>query len=189
MFHECVVAVYNSLDEARAAVQKLEDARFPHDHVSLVTNSVHRQVEQESSMQYGDDSGRNAVKGAGFGGLFGLLIGAPLLAIPGLGAVLLAGPLAAGITGAIVGGFLGSMSGWGVHSDHVREYEERVRAGAILVVVTGPPREIAEAQRILQDTHAEEVVLHAQASDETPEVDDRPADLLASHPPTKFSQY
>jgi len=188
MFNECVVAVYNALDEAKLAVQKLEDADFPHHHVSLVTNSVHRQVDDESTLQYGDASERNAVKGAGFGGLFGLLLGAPLLAIPGLGAVLLAGPLAAGITGAIVGGFLGSMSGWGVHPDHVREYEHRVRAGAILVVVNGTPQEIAEAQRILQDTHAEEVVLHAQASDETAEVDDRPSDLMTSPPPAKFSR-
>ena len=183
MFHECVVAVYKSLDEAKAAVQKLEEAHFRHDQVSLVTHSVRGQIEgdDERTLQFGDNSERNAVKGAGIGGLFGLLLGAPLLAIPGLGAVLLAGPLAAGITGAIVGGFLGSMSGWGVHPNHIREYEQRVRAGAILVVVNGTPQEIAEAQRLLQDTHAEEVVLHAQASDETAEVDDRPNDLMASH--------
>jgi uncharacterized membrane protein len=178
MFHDCVVAVYDSLDKARHAIQMLEEAHVPHDRISLVTHDIHRQVDDERTMQFGDKSESNAFKGAGFGGLFGLLLGAPLLAIPGVGPILLAGPLAAGITGAIVGGFLGSMSGWGVHTDHIREYEHRVRAGAVLVVVNGTPQEVADAQRALQDTHAEEVVLHAKASDETPEVDDRPGDLM-----------
>ena len=178
MYHECVVAVYDSLDKAKMAVQILEDAHFPHEQISLVTHSVKRQVDDESTMQLGDKAERNAIKGAGFGGLFGLLLGAPLLLIPGLGPVLLAGPLAASMTGAIVGGFLGSMSGWGVHPDRVREYEQRVREGSILVVVNGSPQEVADAQRLLQETHAEEVFLHSQASDETAEVDDRPGDLM-----------
>lgn len=180
MNQQCVVAIYDSLDNARKAVQVLEQSQFPPDQVSLVTQSIHTQVPEERTMQYGDQAEGNAGKGAGFGGLLGLLLGAPLLAIPGIGPVLLAGPLATAITGAIVGGFLGSMSGWGVHADHVREYEQRVRDGAILVVVNGTPQQLADAQRMLNESNAQEVHVHSSASDETPEVDDRPGHLFQS---------
>lgn len=178
MYQQCVVAIYDSLDKAKRAVEALEHAPFPADQVSLVTHSIRREVPDGSPLQYGDKTERNALKGAGIGGLVGLLLGAPILAIPATGPVLIAGPLATGITGAIVGGFLGSMSGWGVHPNHIREYQQLIREGAVLVVANGDPREVAEAKRILDETDATEVHLHAAASDETPEVDDSPGHLM-----------
>jgi hypothetical protein len=166
--------VYDLLDQAQRVIDELESSGYPTKQISLVTRNVTEQVPHEETLQLGDNTERNAVKGAGFGGLFGLLLGAPLLAIPGVGPVLLAGPLAVGMTGAIVGGFLGSMSGWGVHSDRVEEYEELVRGGSVLVVAHGTPRQVAEAKRTFDHSDAKDVHLHARASDETPEVDDRP---------------
>jgi uncharacterized membrane protein len=174
MSHECVVAVYDSFDAARDAIREIERANFPSDQVSLVSHDVRNEVDRDEMLQFGDNTERNAARGAGIGGLLGLLMGAPLLAIPGVGPVLLAGPLAAGMTGAIVGGFLGSMSGWGVHSDHIREYEEIVDKGSVLVVVNGDPVQLAEAARILDHTNPSEVRVHARESSDTPEVDDRP---------------
>jgi hypothetical protein len=171
---DCVVAVYDSFDKARTGIWELEKAEFPPDQVSLVTHDVRHELPRGEALQHGDNAERNAARGAGFGGLLGLLIGAPLLAIPGVGPVLLAGPLAAGMTGAIVGGFLGSMSGWGVHADHIREYEQLVHQGSVLVVANGDPVQLAEAKRILDGTPAREVHVHAEEAADSPEVDDRP---------------
>ncbi|MEZ6097782.1 MAG: general stress protein [Pirellulaceae bacterium] len=172
MSNHCVVAVYESFDEAKQAVQALEKSDFPSEQVSLVTHSVPEEVLQEEVLQYGDETEKDAVKGAGVGGLLGLLLGTPLLMIPGIGPVLIAGPLAAGLTGAIVGGLLGAMAGWGVHEDHVQQYEQEVKDGKLLVVANGDPRHTAEAQRVLREMNAEDIHLHAPISADAPEVDD-----------------
>ena len=63
----------------------------------------------------GDYAKAGAETGAWFGGLFGLLVGAAFLILPGVGPVVVAGPLAAallaGLEGAIAGTALGSLAG------------------------------------------------------------------------------
>jgi hypothetical protein len=164
MSNECVVAVYDSFERARDAVQALDESHFPADQVSLVTHSVAEEGIPDEELQHGDKAELNAAKGAGMGGLFGALLGAPLLAVPGVGPVLIAGPLAMGLTGAIVGGFLGSMSGWGVHDNHLRNYESKVAEGALLVIANGDPQQVASAERILMQTDPAEIFLHAETS-------------------------
>jgi uncharacterized membrane protein len=164
MNHECVVAVYGEWDEARQAVQRLEEAGIPQKQVSLVTHSVTEEVPDRQAMQHGDESEHGAAAGAGVGGLLGFLLGAPLLTIPGVGPLLIAGPLATGATGAIVGGFLGALGNWGVHEDHVASYEELVQQGKMLAVDNDQPDQLAEAKRLLDTTPAEEVRMHMETS-------------------------
>jgi len=164
MNNQCVVGVYASFEKAKDAVQVLEKHDFSSDHVSLVTRSVEKEVPEEEVLQRGDRTEEKALRGAGYGGLLGALVATPLLAIPGVGPVLLAGPIAAGMTGAIVGGFLGAMSGWGVPQDRIQQYEHVVQEGNLLVVAYGDPLEVAEAKRLLEGTDCEEVHLHAATS-------------------------
>ncbi len=86
------------------------------------------------------------------GALGGLLLGATALTISGIGLVI-AGPLAAVLggagIGAVTGGLAGALAGLGVSEDDARQYEERVEAGDILVVVAAGERE-AEARWILE---------------------------------------
>jgi hypothetical protein len=67
------------------------------------------------------------------------------------------------------------MRGWGVHTDHVAEYERKVQSGRLLVVVNGSPDEVALAKDLLDDTNAEEVNLHVRNSADAPEIDDWPS--------------
>lgn len=173
MDQQCVVGVFESLPTARAMLERLEEAGYSHDQVSLVTTSVEKQVEDEEMLEYGDTSGVKAAKGAGMGGLAGLILGSPLLMIPGVGPLLIAGPLAMGLTGGIVGGFMGAMTGWGVEPDNLAMYEQKVRDGEVLIVVQGAPDEVARAHGILSEGPVQEVRLHARSSDDSPEIDDR----------------
>lgn len=161
---ECVVGIYDRFDKAKDAVQALEDAEYPAERVSLVTQPVDKAVDENEPLQYGDKTERNAATGAGMGGLIGALLGTPLVAIGGVGTLLLAGPIATGIAGAIVGGFLGAMSGWGVHEDNIQRYEQQVADGSLLVIANGDPLQVAEAQQILRQTEAIEVHRHAETS-------------------------
>ena len=163
MYGQSVVAVYESLSAAEGAMLVLKHSGVPAEQISLVAKQVKGSGPEEESLEMGDRAESDAAKGAGIGGLVGLLAGAPLLAIPGVGLILAAGPIATALTGAIVGGFLGSMQGWGVQSDRIEGYEAKVRAGEVLVIVTGPPRDVAQAVRLLQTTPATSVEMHAES--------------------------
>lgn len=167
MSHDCVVAVYDSASQATAAVKSLEQAHYPHDQISLVTRrgpNGGAPVEAES-VQLGDRAENQAAKGAGLGGVIGALLAVPIVvATGGAGAILLAGPVAMGLTGGVVGGLIGAMKGWGIHEDRLREYEALVREGAALVIASGDPEQLARADKLLQETDVREVTLHAKDS-------------------------
>lgn len=168
--NHCVVGVFDDFDQTRAAIQALEASDFPAAQVSLATHRLPGDAPPHDLLNSGDETESQAGRGAGVGALVGLLLGTPLLLVPGLGQVLIAGPLLAGLTGGIVGGLLGSMTGWGVHEDHVKRYEALLREGKFLVIAHGDPREIAVAQQVLQDAPAAEIVLHAPDSADAPEI-------------------
>jgi hypothetical protein len=173
MSHNCVVGVYGSFSEAKEAVQLLEHSTFPSEQISLATHSAGEEIVSSSALKYGDEAESDAAKGAGIGGLIGVLLATPLLMIPGIGPLLVAGPLAAaGLTGAVVGGLLGSMQGWGVHTDHIEEYEQLLRQGKLLVVAHGDPEQVALAKSLLDQTDAETVKLHMPNSADSPEIDE-----------------
>jgi hypothetical protein len=85
------------------------------------------------------DAGRGLVAGGLFGGLTGLLVGLGALAIPGLGPIIAAGPLAGAITGILAGGATGGIVGAlldaGVPHDHAAALAGRVAGGDVLVSV------------------------------------------------------
>lgn len=84
-----------------------------------------------------------AVNGVASGGIIGsslgLLAGIALLAIPGVGPFLAAGPLMALLTGAAagaaVGGLAGSMVGLGLTEPVAKTFEGKISAGNVLVSV------------------------------------------------------
>ena len=102
--------------------------------------------------------GNKAAEGAGVGGAIGGTVGAiaaaiaavgTTIAIPGLGLVL-AGPLAAAIAGAgagaATGGIVGALVGWNMPEERVKEYDEGIRNGGILMGVH--PRNDEDADHV-----------------------------------------
>jgi hypothetical protein len=87
--------------------------------------------------QLGSDVAAGVLTGGAVGGLAGVLLGLGALAIPGLGPVIAAGPLVAGLAGAgvgaAVGGLVGALVNWGVPQEEAELYAESVRRGGILV--------------------------------------------------------
>ena len=174
MNDECVVGVYDSIQQAEQAVRILRRGDVPRERISLVASGLKDKPAIAAELKLGDDSVHDWAVGAGLGGILGLLAGLGFAAIPGLGVVFLLGPLAAGagLTGAVVGADLGSFVGWGVHEDHIRRYERQVHEGKVLVIVNGDPLAIAHAERILKETDVSEVNLHTRTSSDAPEMTD-----------------
>ena len=118
-----------------SAVRQLHDAGFPLGDLSIVGRDFQETEEPYGFVSRGDYTEAGAETGAWFGGMFGLFIGAGFLILPGLGLVVVAGPIAAallaGIEGAVAGTALGSLAGafigWGVPKDRAINYETQVR--------------------------------------------------------------
>jgi hypothetical protein len=97
-----------------------------------------------------------------------MLFGAAFFAIPGIGPVLVAGPLVAWIIGAlegavVVGGLSALGAGLysiGIPKDSVVKYELALKSDKFLILAHGTADEVAKARDIMQTTHAVEVALH-----------------------------
>jgi hypothetical protein len=99
--------------------------------------------------------------GALWGGFWSLLFGSAFFAIPGLGPVLVAGPLTMWIVGAlesaaVVGGVsaLGAaLMSIGIPNNSVLKYETELKNGKLLLVVHGTPDEVEQAKGVLQSAN------------------------------------
>ena len=168
MNEHCVVGVYDVMSKAEEAIRKLDRTGFPIKQVSIVGQNLQSEKEVVGYVTAGDIAKGGAGTGAWVGGLFGLLIGAAFLWVPGLGPLIVAGPLSAallgGVEGAAVGaaggGLLGALFGWGVSKQHILKYEENLRGGKYLVVAHGSDNEIERARNVLEDTRPSELNVH-----------------------------
>ena len=106
--------------------------------------------------------------GAFWGGLWGLLFGAAFFAIPGIGPVLIAGPLVSWIVGTLEGAIVvGGMSAIGaglfsigIPKDSVLKYETAIKGGKFLLLAHGTVDEVTRAKDIIQTTNPAELGLH-----------------------------
>lgn len=168
MSDQSVIAVYDTLSKAEDAVRKLNQDSFPIKQVSIVAKDLESEREVHGFVTTGDVAKDGAATGAWVGGLFGLLVGAAFIWVPGFGPLLVAGPLAAallgGLEGAVVGaaggGLLGALFGWGVSKQHVLKYEEVVKGGKYLVIAHGSADEVSKARNILVGTGATDLNVH-----------------------------
>jgi hypothetical protein len=162
---ECIVAIFPSPTKANSAVTRLESHGWSSDNISVISPGSESQLSTLEPFQHRDRTEKSAAIGGATGAALGLLAGSSLFIIPGLGPVLFAGAMASGITGGLVGGLLGAMSGWGIRDDHVRRYEDALKHGKAIVVLTGDPSALAEGRAELLASSAERVEMHAETAD------------------------
>lgn len=138
-----VVALYEDFSTARDVVEDLVEAGFARDRISLVASDASGEYKQQIGTDADMDEDVSAGEGAGFGAVVGGLIGLGAMLIPGIGPVIAAGPLVAGLTGAAVGaatgaatgGIVASLVNMGVNEDEAGYYAEGVHRGGALVTV------------------------------------------------------
>ncbi len=101
-----------------------------------------------------------ATIGGTMGGIAGLAAGVGALAIPGIGPILAAGPIAAGLTGTAAGGLAGSLVDMGIPQDRGTYYEDEVKSGNILAVVEAEDDMVDEVIDSLENNGARDVESH-----------------------------
>jgi hypothetical protein len=159
---------FSNHQKAESALGELRESGFNMDQISIIGNNVdhnsditaERQVQHLNDLdnKAGEGAATGAASGVAVGGLTGLLVGLGLVAIPGVGPVMLAGAVATtlattltgGAIGAAAGGLIGGLVGLGIPKDRAKVYSDRVDQGDCLVIVDGLEREIHQAEAILQ---------------------------------------
>src|ERR1022692_4431693 len=99
-----VIAIYETHAQADEALKELQRSGFDMRKLSIVGKDYHTEEHVVGYYNAGDRMKRWGKTGAFWGGLWGLLLGSAFFAIPGIGPVLVAGPLVAWIVGALEGG-------------------------------------------------------------------------------------
>ena len=166
---QSVVGVYDTMEQAEKAVQQLNQGGVSVAHVSIVAKNLENEKKIVGFVTTGDVAKSTACAGAWMGGLFGLLTGAAFLWVPGIGPMIVAGPLAAALLGSIeaaavggaTGGLLGALVGWGVSKDHILKYEQNINAGKFLLIYNGSADEVKKANFILKSTTPNDLQVHS----------------------------
>ncbi len=165
-----VVAIYDSHEQAEQAVKSLQEAGIDMKTLSIAAKDQHTDEHVVGYYNTGDRMKYWGKVGAFWGGFWSLLFGSALFAIPGLGPILVAGPLVAwivaGLEGAVVAGGLGAIGGAlasiGVPKDSIVEYEMALKTDKFLLIVHGVPDEVAKAKSILDGTNHRSCIVHGE---------------------------
>jgi uncharacterized membrane protein len=169
-----VVAIYETHAEAEEAVKELQKSGFNMKKMSIVGKDYHTDEHVVGYYNAGDRMKYWGKQGAFWGGIWGMLFGAAFFAIPGIGPVLVAGPLVAWIIGAlegaaVVGGLSALGAGLysiGIPKNSVVKYETAIKSDKFLLVAHGAANEVSKASDILETTHPVDVVVHAAAREQ-----------------------
>jgi uncharacterized membrane protein len=168
-----VVASYNTHNEAQNAIQELHKSGFDMKRLSIVGRDYHTEEHVVGFYNAGARMKYWGKTGAFWGGIWGMLFGAAFFAIPGLGPILVAGPLVAWIVGAlesaaVVGGVSAVGAGLyslGIPKDSIVKYDTALKTDKFLLVAHGTADEVAKAKDIIHMTNPVEMNFHSSLSE------------------------
>jgi uncharacterized membrane protein len=157
------VAVYPAHEEADTAIRELSKAGFDMKKLSIVGKDYHSEEQVLGYYTAGDRMMTWGKFGAFWGALWGVLFGSAFFLIPGIGPVVMAGPLVmalvSALEGAVVFGGLSALGAalvsLGIPKNEAIAYETEIAAGKFVLIVHGTPDETARARALLHLTDQE----------------------------------
>jgi hypothetical protein len=175
-----VFGIYTTVAAADLATDSLVKSGFSASDISalLPDNLGPKPIATEKATKAPEGAAAGAGAGAVLGGTLGLLAGVGMLAIPGLGPFIAAGPIMAGLAGlgvgGAVGGFTGALIGMGIPEYEAKRYEGRLKKGGILLSVhCDTSDEIKRAKEVLKNTGAEDISSTGESSSDVKTDDQR----------------
>jgi hypothetical protein len=178
-----VFGIYSTRTAVENATDSLVKSGFPASDISvLLPESLGgpKDMGTEKATKAPEGTAAGVTTGGVIGGTLGLLAGVGLLAIPGLGPFIAAGPIMAGLAGlgvgGAVGGVTGALIGMGIPEFEAKRYEGRLQKGGILLSVhCDTSDEIKRAKEVLKQTAAEDISSTGEASTDAKETDNEGA--------------
>jgi uncharacterized membrane protein len=165
-----VVAIFDTHNQAEDAIRELQKYGIDMKELSIVGKDCHTEENVVGYYNTGDRMAYWGKQGAFWGGFWGLLFGSAFFWVPGVGQILVGGPLVMWIVGALEGAAVtGGISalGAGLYSigipkNSVLQYETEVKNDKLLLVVHGSTEHAARAKDILDRTDATTTAYHGE---------------------------
>jgi hypothetical protein len=166
-----VFGIYKTVGNAERAVGTLTSAGFANNDISVLLTDAQttHDFAHEKNTKAPEGTATGVATGGIIGGALGLLVGLGTLAIPGLGPLLVAGPLVATLAGVgaggAAGGIIGALVGMGIPEYEAKRYEGRVKDGGVLLSVhCDTKKQIDSAKQLLEATGAEDISSTSEAA-------------------------
>ncbi len=166
-----VFSIYRDRPAVEQAVDALRSAGFRNTDISVLF--AENEGTKDFAFEKGTKAPEGATAGAGsgivVGGVLGWLAGIGLLAVPGIGPFVAAGPIISTLAGmgiaGTIGGIAGALIGMGMPEYEAKRYEGRVKGGHILLSVHCDDRSWADrAERVVSQTGGEEIARAGEKS-------------------------
>ena len=166
-----VFGLFSSSAAAERGVEALINAGFSNNAISVLMQDSQstKDFAHEKHTKAPEGTATGAATGGVVGGTLGLLAGIGMLAIPGIGPFIAAGPIMgalAGIgVGGTVGGLIGALVGLGIPEYEAKRYEGHLKTGGVLLSVhCDTSDEITRAKAILTGTSASDISATSEAA-------------------------
>jgi len=164
LMSKSVLAIASSQAAAQVMINSLRGGGFVERDISIVTTvpGGTRDIRHQVSSKAPEGASAGALSGGAVGGTIGVLAGIGMLAIPGLGPFIAAGPLlvllSGAAIGATVGGVAGGLIGLGIPEIEAKAYESRLHRGEVLIAVHALDNDQASrAKDIFKSTGATDI--------------------------------
>lgn len=149
-----VSALFDNAMDVQNAVRDLVNSGFSRENISVIASDAAGEYAEYHGMDLpADDTLEGIATGTLLGGLGGFVVGLAALAIPGVGPILAAGPIASALVGAgvgaVTGGLIGALVDLGLDEDEAGYYAEGVRRGSTLVTARVADNMAERARSIL----------------------------------------
>ncbi len=137
-----IINIYENEQQATEAIEEFKKVGYSNDEISVIANHTNNLTKMTQEVKTSTMDG--AIAGATTGGALGIagaLAGLPAVLVPGLGAVLAAGPILSILGGALVGarssegGLLNSLMKIGLSKEDAQQYSNEVHDGKYLVIL------------------------------------------------------
>jgi uncharacterized membrane protein len=165
-----VVAIFATHNQAEDAVRELQKSGFDMKNLSIVGKDYHTEEHVVGYYNAGDRMLYWGKLGAFWGGFWGLLFGSAFFWVPGIGQLLVAGPLVMWIVGALEGAVMtggitalgAGLYSIGIPKNSILQYETEVKNDKLLLVAHGTADEVQRAKDLLSQTGAETTTMHGE---------------------------
>ena len=170
-----VFGIYHTRNQAEQSVDRLLASGYSNDDISVLLpdNEGSKDFAHNKSTKAPEGTTAGVTTGGVIGGTLGLLAGIGMLAIPGLGPFIAAGPIMSALAGlgvgGAVGGLIGALVGMGIPEYEAKRYEGRIKEGGVLLSVhCDTAGEITRAKELLKETGAQDISSSGEASVDHP---------------------